>query len=145
MTRVTTTTTNKMAEGSSRPEWQELCDISSFSRDIMFPVLPQLRAELEPVPLLQEYTEQVVSLAAMSAISIRESHPKQQGFSSHLQEKDNLDFFRNLRVTKDTFQLILGIVEEAYQPISNRGTVLVSPQECVQMGLWWHGEKQFYC
>lgn len=72
MTRVITTTI-KMAEGSSTPKWQELCDISSLSRDIiMFPDLPQQQAEPEPVPLLlHEYTEQVVSLAAMTSISIR--------------------------------------------------------------------------
>lgn len=47
-------------------------------------------------------------------------------------------------MTKDPFQLILGIVEETYQPISNRGIVPVSSQECVQMGLWYLGNKATY-
>ncbi|KAK4318534.1 hypothetical protein Pmani_010475 [Petrolisthes manimaculis] len=62
-----------------------------------------------------------------------QSHPKQQGFSQHLEEKENLDFFRNLRVTKDTFQLLLGVVEDHYQPICDRGTPPVPSKECVQL------------
>ncbi|KAK3888130.1 hypothetical protein Pcinc_007775 [Petrolisthes cinctipes] len=93
------------------------------------------------LPKLYEKAKDNVKVALAEA---RQSHPKQQGFSHHLEEKENLDFFRNLRVTKDTFQLLLGIVDESYKPICDRGTPLVSSKECVQLGLWYLGNKATY-
>lgn len=47
-------------------------------------------------------------------------------------------------MTKATFQQLLSVVEEHYKPISDRGTLPVSSKECVQMGLWFLGNKATY-
>lgn len=43
-----------------------------------------------------------------------------------------------------TYSGTLGVVEEHYKPISDRGTPPVSSKECVQMGLWFLGNKATY-
>ncbi|KAK4290470.1 hypothetical protein Pmani_000368 [Petrolisthes manimaculis] len=126
-----------MAEGRAF-HWQDLfysySSLPGTSEDVMFPMLPDQPGDPGPASLLlQEYTQQVTAHSSLMSTSTRQSHPKQQGFSQHLEKKENLDFFRNLRVTKDTFQLLLGIVEENYHPISDRGTPPVSSKECLQM------------
>ncbi|XP_045118684.1 protein ALP1-like isoform X1 [Portunus trituberculatus] len=141
-------TTIKMADEQEVQDMLQLCNLSflpaSTVQSIMCPDLPEIPDDTETAfNLVQNYQQQLMEHSFVMSGSTRQSHPKQQGFSQHLEEKDNLDFFRNLRVTKDTFQQILTIVEN-YKPISDKGTPPVSAKECLQMGLWFLGNKATY-
>lgn len=74
----------------------------------------------------------------------RDDHPRQRGFAKHLLEKSELDFFRNVRVTKKTFTDLVGIVETEHQPRYPGGFEPLTNEECVMVSLWCLGTKTSY-
>ena len=77
-------------------------------------------------------------------MNFRETHPRQQGFPDHLYEKDDVDFFRNLRVTKETFNKLLQVVQERTSHIHHGGHPPVSSKVRLEIGLWYLGNKATY-
>ena len=55
-----------------------------------------------------------------------------------------MDFFRNLRVTRETFYSLLQVVEERDIHVHHGGNPPVSPKMRLQIGLWYLGNKATY-
>ncbi|KAK3894747.1 hypothetical protein Pcinc_001471 [Petrolisthes cinctipes] len=68
----------------------------------------------------------MVQSALLLASSEREEHVRQQGFMAHLQGKEEYDFFKNLRVTKKTFEFLFDIFKHHYNPTHQGGREPVS-------------------
>lgn len=74
----------------------------------------------------------------------RQHHPKQTRFARHLEEKESLDFFRNVRLRKETFYFLLNRFKIKYDPQHLRGREPVPPKTCLFLTLWYLGNKATY-
>ena len=66
------------------------------------------------------------------------------GFSEKLLETDGLDFFRHVRIRKETFFVILGIVKENYAPVFRGGYEPIPCSSALLMTLWYLENKSTY-
>lgn len=76
--------------------------------------------------------------------NFREEHQKQQGYAEHLQDKSDFDFFRNLRVRKETFEDLLTKFEESYLPQHTGGREPVLPRTSLYVTLCYLGNQDTY-
>ena len=74
---------------------------------------------------------------------IREEHSKQPSFVNHL-EKSDLDFFRNLRVRKETFQFLLTRLTREYNPHHKGGREPTSLKTTPCVTLWYLGNSETF-
>lgn len=81
------------------------------------------------------HTKQYIWKSSLSTLLYcRGSHPEKGRIGDRLEEKGDLEFFRSLRVTKETFEKVLNIVENNYE-----GLPPVPAKTCLQIGLRYLG------
>lgn len=76
--------------------------------------------------------------------NFREQHVRQQGFTTHIPEKESFDFFKNLRVTKKTFRFLLDIFKKYYNPVHLGGREPVPTDTLLLLTLWYLGNQTTY-
>jgi len=75
----------------------------------------------------------------------RLQHPRQCGFARHLlEEKSEVDFFRNLRVTRQTFANLVSLIDEKHHARYPGGFPPLTNEECLMVTLWYLGTKCSY-
>lgn len=61
----------------------------------------------------------------------RERHPKQEGLADIPDNMSEMDFFRNLRLTRTSFDLILDFAHEAYGLNPSGSSLYLGPREAL--------------
>ena len=77
-------------------------------------------------------------------VIFREVHEKRAGYTQHLMDKSNFDFFRNLRVRKDTFEDLLQNFKTVYNPFHKGGREPVSARTSLLVTLCYLGNQDTY-
>lgn len=74
----------------------------------------------------------------------REHHPKQEGLADILDNMSEMDFFRHLRLTRTSFDLILDCIHEAYGLSPSGSTLYLGPRKALYVILWYLGTQSTY-
>ncbi|KAK4318809.1 hypothetical protein Pmani_010232 [Petrolisthes manimaculis] len=74
----------------------------------------------------------------------REEQRRQERFAGHLYEKEEYDFFRNLRVTKKTFNFLLQIFKDTYDPHFHDGRDPIPTKTLLMLTVWYLWNQQTY-
>ncbi|KAK4319607.1 hypothetical protein Pmani_009463 [Petrolisthes manimaculis] len=91
-----------------------------------------------------EHDENVGSMLLSDLVQLsgdRQEHVRHQGYMAHLLGKEEYDFFKNLRVTKKTFEFLLDIFMHHYNPIHQGGHKPLSADTLLALTLWYLGNQ----
>lgn len=95
--------------------------------------------------MLPQYHKTQECLMLALAATERLEHPRQYGYARHLlEEKSDLDFFRNLRLTRETFAKLVTTLNEEHQARYPGGFLPLTNEECLMVTLWYLGNKCSY-
>lgn len=74
----------------------------------------------------------------------REHHPKQDSFLGLLEGKSDLEFFKDLRLSRTSFATALQVIQDAYGESPSGTDLYLGPKPALYLTLWYLGTQSTY-
>ncbi|XP_045111700.1 putative nuclease HARBI1 [Portunus trituberculatus] len=87
----------------------------------------------------------LIGATVVTLMDSREHQPRQEGLAEVLEAKSDIDFFRHLRLSRNSFARTLEIIYKAYDESSSGTTLYLGPRKSLYLTLCYLSTQSTYC